>query len=110
MQWIPAASNIRFEVGDRVMVNGNVAKGEGTVFCSHYPEQEANRKGEIIYLFHVYEPFPQIGVRLDNGQDWHFNANDLLEGKITLINRPDVKPELTVGINPFSGVVSISGL
>ena len=110
MKWVTVTENQRFRVGDTVRVDGRY-KGIGEVFCTHYEEHEAGRQanggGEISYLFKVGESFPQIGVRIEDGNDIHYNGDDLAMGKITLVSRPDKEKDYVVGINPFTGAISI---
>ncbi len=111
MIWIDTTEDQRFYVGDSVKVNGYY-KGTGEVFCAYYKEEHdkriANGGGEISYLFKVNESFPQIGVRLDDGNDIHYNGDDIAMGKITLISRPDKPKELSIAIDIFTGDITIS--
>ena len=79
-----------FSIGDIVEVTGNLKSGIGKVEFAYYPISQPD--GELAYHFKYGEPFPQIGVRFEDGQGVHYNADDLIAGKIIKTNKVFVTP------------------
>ena len=107
----------KFEDGDLVVVQGALKSGSGVVIDTaffDYEQVEARAQrfaegkgGELSYHLKAFEPFPQMGVRFEDGVKVHYNADDMIEGKITLVHRPS-NPDTrynTVAVNPFSGEI-----
>ncbi len=70
-----------FKQGDIVQVGGEMKSGLGKVFMAYYPTEQP--KGELSYGMQYDQPFPQLGIVFEDGTRIHYNAGDLLAGKIT---------------------------
>lgn len=69
-----------FTKGQIVEVNGELKSGIGKVILAYYPTKQP--ESELSYSLKYNEPFPQIGLLFEDGEKLHYNANDLLAGKI----------------------------
>jgi len=69
-----------FKDGEVVEVKGDLKSGIGRIIDSFYPTEQP--KGELSYTYKYGEPFPQLGVEFEDGTKIHYNADDLLAGKI----------------------------
>jgi len=80
-----------FKNGEIVEVNGDFKSGIGKVFATFYPNTQPT--GEMAYGTVGNEPFPQIGIKFGNGLEMHYNADDLLSGKIKRTNKNFEEPK-----------------
>lgn len=67
-----------FKKGDIVEIKGKLKSVLGKIDFAYYPTTQPD--GELAYCFKYNEPFPQIGVRFEDGKGIHYNADDLIAG------------------------------
>ena len=104
-----------FKDGDVVNVRGVLKSGIGVIIDAFYPTKQPT--GELSYTYHMSEPFPQLGVKFENGEKIHYNADDLIAGKVAKskgkINQPrklkDFLDNLTIDMEfENRGIVTLS--
>jgi hypothetical protein len=84
----------KFKKDDIVDVKGVLKTGKGTIIMAYYPTCQPKR--ELSYNCKYGEPFPQVGVLFEDGEKIHYNADDLIAGKIK-ISTDGLNPPLTLG-------------